>query len=155
MSKYQAASDRTKVNVNRLYMDEWVRVKKSNFLSSMGIAGRGLYAMKPYARGDVILEYKGKILTDQQAEEKKGTKKYLFDVKDKGKVIFVIDGANNVFASPAKFVNTVRVWSDPQRNSEFKQYRKKIYLVASKPIKTGEEFITYYGPETDKVIEAD
>jgi hypothetical protein len=76
----------------------------------------------------------------------------MFDVKDGKKVIHVIDGANNKFASAAKYTNTTRTFADKKRNSEFVQYNKKIYLVASKKLLKNSEIISYYGNDTERVI---
>ncbi|NBP03495.1 MAG: SET domain-containing protein-lysine N-methyltransferase [Proteobacteria bacterium] len=152
MSKYAEASLRTKTNVSANYSDDYVYVSESKYLNKLGYQGNGLYANQTFNAGDIILEYKGKKITDHQAELKKSHKQYMFDVKDGKKVLFVIDGANNRFASAAKYTNTTRTFASRQRNSEFIQYNKKIYLVASKKIRQNTEIITYYGNDTDRVI---
>lgn len=75
MGKYQEASLRTKRGVRRDYEDEWVAVRTSEFLQSIGKTGYGLYANKQYVAGDVIIEYLGKHISDEEAEKKRSYKK--------------------------------------------------------------------------------
>lgn len=88
----------------------------------------------------------------RRKEVTRSYKKYMFDVKQGTKVIHVIDSANNVNASAAKFVNAPPSWDSPLRNAEFKQYKLKIYLVAIKNIAQGDEILAYYGADTDRII---
>lgn len=154
MGKYSEASERTVVNIKSDYKDDYVYVDDSMYLQSLGIKGKGLYANRMYKKGDVIMEYKGILLTNDQANEKARFTQYLFNVKKDGKIHHVIDGANNRYASAAKYVNSVLDFRDKVRNTEFKQYDKKVYLVASKDIKRNDEFIAYYGDNTIGVINA-
>ena len=149
MGKYQEASDRTRVGV---FSDDYIFVDDSIFLESLGVTGKGLYAATNYEPGDVIIEYKGKILSDNEAERKKRAKQYLMDVKQNGKVVHVIDGANAKLSSAGRFANTTLTWNDRRRNAEIKQYNKKMYLVASKKIHKGKEILIFYGPDTVKFI---
>jgi hypothetical protein len=152
--KFEEASLRTKKGVNTTYHDEYVRVKESEYLKKLNLTGNGLYAERVFNKGDVIMEYLGKIISDKAAEAMTVHRKYLFDVKKGKKVIHVIDANNNLVASAIKFVNTVQDWYDQARNSHFVQWNKKIYLVASKRITKGKEFLAYYGPDTDRIIAA-
>jgi SET domain-containing protein len=154
MGKYQVASDRTIRGVTRNFMDDWVYVSKSKFLKSSGHFGYGLYSNTEYAPGDVILEYLGKHISDASANAKRRYTQYLFDVTHKHKVAFVIDAANNKYASAAKFANSTLTFNDNKRNAEFFQYKQRVYLVASKHIRKNKEIITYYGPDTINVIHA-
>lgn len=154
MGKYQRASDRTTRGVKRDYMDSYVYVSQSKFLESSGHSGYGLYANTNYSQGDVILEYLGVRISNAAANTKRRSTQYLFDVTKNRKVAFVIDAANNKYASAAKFANSTLLFTNRKRNSEFFQYRQKIYLVASKKIYKGDEIITYYGPNTIDVIKA-
>jgi hypothetical protein len=78
----------------------------------------------------------------------------MFEVKVKGKIIKVIDGASASTTSAARYANTVLEFDDPNRNSEFVQYNSRIYLKASKKIKRNQEIMTYYGDKTSGVINA-
>ena len=149
MGKFQDASDRTRVGV---FADEYIFVDNSQFLETLGIEGKGLFAATDYEVGDVIQEYRGKIISDEEAEQKTRSKNYMMDVKENHKVIHVIDAANSRSSSAVKFVNTTLTWNDHKRNAEFTQYNKKIYLVATKKIKTGSEILVYYGPDTKRIV---
>lgn len=154
MGVYQEASERTKINVTNNYSDKYVHVSPSKYLEKLGVTGNGLYTNQEYKAGTPILEYKGKIVTDEQAERKTKKKQYMFDVKKGKKIVHVIDGANNRFASAAKFVNSTRTFASRERNAEFKQYSGRIYLVASKNIRKNKEILAYYGSDTLRIIDA-
>jgi hypothetical protein len=153
-SKYEEASARTHTGVSRDYADEYVAVGPSKFLESIGAAGSGLYASRPYNSGDVIVEYTGKIISVEDSEKKKKNRNYFFEVRRGRKPVYVIDSANNRNSSAAKFVNTVLEFGDRRRNAEFVQRNMKIYLKATKSIKRGQEIIGYYGENTQGVIDS-
>jgi SET domain-containing protein len=119
-------------------------VAPSKFLKKLRINGNGLYANRNYKAGDVVIEYIGRTITDKEAESKSRFSQCMFDVKVNGKVIHVIDSANNKYSSAAKFVNSSSSWHSRQRNAEFKQYNQSVYLVATKGIRAGTEIISYY-----------
>jgi SET domain-containing protein len=153
MSRYEEASSRTRIRISRTYKDEYVSVQRSEFLARQNYKGLGLYANKKYKAGDVILEYIGKKLTNDEANQKRSHKNYLFDVKQNKKVIFVLDGANNKYSSAAKFVNSTLSFTDKKRNAEFVQRNQKIYLIASRPISKGKEIISFYGEHALDIID--
>lgn len=152
MGKYSDASERSRVGVSRTYRDSWVYVAPSKFLGSIKVSGSGLYASKAFKSGDAILEYKGRILSNAEADAKLHHRNYLFDVKKGSAVVHVIDAADNKYSSAAKFANSTNTWEDARRNSEFKQHGQKIYLVASRAIAPNDEFLAYYGPHTQAII---
>lgn len=147
MGKFGEASKRTIIGVTRNYSDDYVYVAPSLFLINKKLDGNGLYANRAIKSGTVIMEYTGKTLTPKMANSKKNYKNYFFDVKDdNSKVLFVIDGANNRYASAAKFVNAADTQN--QQNAKYQQYNKKIYLVAIKNIKKNQEILAWYGKDT-------
>lgn len=109
MGKFQDASDRTRVGV---FADDYVYVDNSQFLESLNLEGKGLFAATDYEKGDVIQEYRGTIISDEEAELKTRCKNYMMDVKENHKVIHVIDAANSRSSSAVKFVNTTLTWND-------------------------------------------
>lgn len=149
MGKYQEASDRTPQYSNDSYIDQWVRVGKSIFVTGE----KGLFANRRFNNGDVIQELKGKIISDENAEKLSECQDYLFDVKDKNKIYHVINVCDAATASAARYVNSVRHFMNKKRNAEFKQYNKHIYLVASRNISKGTEILSYYGEDTLKLID--
>lgn len=154
MGKYLRASIRTLKRSSRKFENEDVYVQESAFLKDeCDTGGLGLYASRPYRKGDVVQEYKGNEISDRAANMKSRSRQYMFDVKGaNGKVLFVIDAARASTSSAARYTNAVLDYNDPRRNAEFKQYDQKIYLVASKPIKTHQEIISFYGADTSRVI---
>lgn len=149
MGKYQEASARTFPGVME---DDYVYVDDSDYLESLNINGKGLYAARKYNAGDVIIEYLGRIITDEEAEKKRRSTQYMVDVKENGKVIHVIDGGNKKYSSAGRYANTTKTWKDRKRNAELVQYKQKIYLVASKTIRKDKEILLFYGPETNRII---
>jgi hypothetical protein len=142
MGKYQEASDRTKRGITSDYKNDDVYVSTSVFLEHKNIKGLGLFASSNLQAGYVVAEYLGKDLTDEQAENKKHHKQYMFDVKVKGKLSHVIDAANNKYSSVVKFVNAAD--TSKQQNCSFKLYNARVYLVLLQNIKKGSELLTWW-----------
>ena len=140
----------TRRGVNDDYRDRNVYVADSRFLRDLGIEGKGLYAARPFARHEYIQEYLGKQITDEEAERKKRFKNYMFDVRRRGRVIFVIDSAQKRLSSAVRYVNAAD--DDTQQNSAFVQRNGHIMLWAIKPIRKNEEIIAWYGDNTIRVI---
>ena len=106
---------------------EGIRVGRSS-------AGLGLFATRPYKKGERIIEYVGRTLTN--AEEYSSRSKYLFEVNARK----TIDGA--VRTNIARYIN-----HSCTPNCEPEIERGHIYIDAIKNIKTGEEFTYDYGEE--------
>jgi len=132
------------------YIDENVFVDDSKFLSNMKIRGKGLYAARDFRKNEYIQEYLGKMITDQEAERKTKNTNYMFDVKGKRGILFVLDGAQKRYSSAARYVNAANKLS--QQNSYFKQVGDRIMLRALKRIPKYNEIIGWYGPDTHRVI---
>ncbi|MDP2655414.1 MAG: SET domain-containing protein [bacterium] len=97
-------------------------------------AGLGLFATRPYRRGERIIEYVGRTLTN--AEEYSSRSKYLFEVNSRK----TIDGAMR--ANIARYIN-----HSCRPNCEPEIERGRIFIDAIKNIKAGEEFTYDYGEE--------
>lgn len=109
-------------------MDDELEVKK-------GTSGLGLFAKSPIKKGQIIIEYKGPLLTDEEMEKKGG--QYLFALgKD-----WTIDGSSR--DNIARYINHWCV----QTNCEPIQYAKRIKIRATRNIKPGEELRYDYGEE--------
>ena len=152
MGKFSEASRRTPKTSSRSFSNNDVYVSKSVYLRSCKVKGFGLYANRYYNKGDVIQEYKGKIISVDQSNEKTRNKQYMFNVKHNHKILFVIDAAIARTSSASRYVNSVTSFTDNDRNTEFVQYKQRIYLVASKQIAKHDELISFYGENTDKII---
>jgi SET domain-containing protein len=104
-----------------------LKVKKCN-------TGRGLFAMEDIPKGDCILEYFGKELTEE--EKYTSTSRYLFEINKK----ITIDGW--VKGNIARYINYAC-----KPNAEFDTYKNKIYVLALKKIKAGDQITIDYGEE--------
>ena len=108
----------------------------------------GLFTDHKIKKGDFIGEYLGKVLTPYEANNTKS--KYMFDVKEGRKPVFVLDGKNKRFSSFIRYVNAANTFS--QQNTEFKQFDKRIFLRAIKNIRSNSELLTWYGVNTNDII---
>lgn len=106
---------------------EGLRVGKSS-------AGLGLFALRPFKKGERIIEYVGRTLST--AEEYTSKSKYLFEVHKRK----TIDGA--VRTNIARYIN-----HSCRPNCEPEIERGHIYIDAIRNIKEGEEFSYDYGKE--------
>ena len=106
---------------------EGVRVGRSS-------AGLGLFALRPFKKGERIIEYAGRTLSNAEAYTSRS--KYLFEVNSRK----TIDGA--VRANIARYINhSCRPNCDPEIE------RGHIFIDAIRSIKTGEEISYNYGEE--------
>jgi SET domain-containing protein len=155
MGKYEDASERTPGHSSNTFKNADVYVAESKLLKRLSTNSNmeyGLFTNRAYKKGDVVQEYKGEIKSDEEAEQKKCCKKYMFDVKYNGKVHHVIDAANKKNSSALRYINASLTMTAKNRNSEFKQYKLKVYLVAIKDIRKKTELLTYYGENTIGVL---
>jgi uncharacterized protein len=97
-------------------------------------AGLGLFATRPFKKGERIIEYVGRTLTN--AEEYSSRSKYLFEVNSRK----TIDGA--IRSNIARYIN-----HSCTPNCEPEIVRGRIFIDAVKGIKAGEEFVYDYGEE--------
>lgn len=105
-----------------------VAVKRSS-------AGLGLFAKTPFKKGELVIEYWGKIITDEEAEKKGG--KYLFDLDD---TPYTIDGTP--YENTARYIN-----HSCKPNCEPIQDDKRIFIHAIRKIEPGEELTYDYGKQ--------
>lgn len=96
-----------------------LRVKRSR-------TGLGLFTFNAIKKGECIIEYKGPILTAKQEEDSNSL--YLFDAG--GGV--TIDGA--VRSNTARYIN-----HSCRPNAEIDIYKRRVYVMAKRAIKSGEE----------------
>lgn len=102
-----------------------------------GLAGLGLFAGEAIKKGEVIIEYIGNILNEEEAEKVK-TNQYLFEVK-KSKTI---DG--RVRWNIARYCNHA---CEEATNAESEIKKGRVFIQATKNIKEGEEIVYDYGEE--------
>lgn len=97
-------------------------------------SGLGLYATETIPKGACIIEYVGKRITPEEEETSKS--KYLFEIR-KG---FTLDGKPKW--NKAGYIN-----HSCRPNAETEIYKDRIYVMARKTIKPGEEISYDYGKE--------
>ena len=104
-----------------------LRVKRSK-------TGLGLFAFSPIQKGACIIEYTGKVLTPKEEEDSNSL--YLFEVTKKK----TIDGATRT--NTARYIN-----HSCRPNSEIEIYKGRVYVLAKRNIKEGEEINYDYDKE--------
>lgn len=94
----------------------------------------GLFALRPVAKGDFILEYTGKRIPTKEADGHPG--RYLFEVDDE----WTVDGED--VSNTARYINHA---CDPNTEAEIEDGRINIY--AARDIAPEEELTIDYGDE--------
>ncbi len=112
--------------------------KKSTYPAGVRVgrasAGLGLFATRPFKKGERIIEYVGRTLSKE--EEYTSRSKYLFEVNSRK----TIDGSTR--SNIARYIN-----HSCTPNCEPEIVRGHIYIDAIKNIKAGEELVYDYGEE--------
>lgn len=111
-----------------------VRVKKSS-------AGLGLFAMETIPKDQLIVEYTGERISEDEANRRGG--KYLFEVTD----TLVIDGKGR--ENIARYINHA---CNPNAEAEHDESDDRIYIRACKKIQPDEEITYHYGSTYFKQI---
>jgi SET domain-containing protein len=96
--------------------------------------GLGLFTRKPIGRGELVVEYTGRLLPAEEAYRKGG--RYLFEVNSR----WIIDGAGRENIS--RYIN-----HSCRPNCEPRTRGKKVLIYARRNIKAGEELSYDYGKE--------
>jgi len=125
--------DNFSIDIKELTMKLYI-IQKSNIDKK----GRGLYAAKDIKEGARIIDYVGKIITKKQTEETEkfdNTKPiYLFNLNKK----YDMDG--DVSWNPARLIN-----HSCSNNCDYNGTGLKLWVIAIKDIKKGEEITADYG----------
>jgi SET domain-containing protein len=96
--------------------------------------GRGLFALDSIPKGACIIEYIGRTLSED--EWRSSRSRYLFKVTDKK----TIEGWNK--KNTARYIN-----HSCRPNCEIKIRKGRVFVMAKRAIKPGEELAYYYGRE--------
>jgi len=112
-----------------------------------GVHGRGVYAIRPIAKGEVIIEYKGQMITWQQAE-----RRHPHDPKDPDHTFYFHIDDDHVI--DAKFGGNAARWinhaCNPNCESDIDEERHRVFIKALRAIKPGEELFYDYGLVIDE-----
>ncbi len=108
-------------------------------------AGKGLFTKKPIPKGAKITEYKGKITTWKEVDDKNGSNRYIFYVKRD----YVID-ANRRKKALARYANDARGLKKIKginNNAKYVQDGLRVFIEAKKDIPADSEILVDYGRE--------
>ena len=104
------------------------------FIVKRSSAGLGLFATRPFKKGDFIIEYFGRTISNAEAYTSRS--KYLFEINARK----TIDGVAR--ENIARYIN-----HSCQPNCESEIVRGRVRISAIRNIKAGEEFVYDYGEE--------
>ena len=99
-------------------------------------AGLGLFAAKPYKRGELIIEYLGEYITEEEVQRRGG--KYIFELSD----THALDGKDR--SNIARYINHSCA---PNAYPEVNNKETRVFIYAKRGIKPGEEITYNYGKE--------
>lgn len=111
-------------------------VRKSHFKVFRSAAGLGLRACKDFGKGDTLVEYTGRIVSNKWADEHPN--RYLFERDDRT----MIDGSPRT--NLARYINHS---CEPNAEAVHDEERNKIYIEAIAEIRSGDEITYDYGEE--------
>ncbi len=106
-------------------------------------AGKGLFTRIDISKGQLIVEYKGKLVLWKDVKHEDGYNAYLFKLNRQ----YAIDG-KNYLKSFGRYANDARGFSKImglRNNSEYVVKKNKCYLSAIRKIQKGEEILIPYG----------
>jgi uncharacterized protein len=118
--------------------------------STLPKAGKGLFTKKFIAKGDKVVEYKGKVSSWKDADHQDGNNLYIFYVNKN----HVINAADNKTLL-ARYANDARGLSKIKglvNNSKYVEENKKIFIEATRDIEPGAEIFVGYGKDYWDVI---
>ena len=104
-----------------------IAVKKSS-------AGLGLFATEAFKKGELVIEYTGEKITEEEANRRGG--KYLFELNDN----WTIDGKGR--ENKARYLNHS---CKPNCYPELDENEEHIFIYAKRAIAPGEELTYNYG----------
>ena len=106
-------------------------------------AGKGLFTRIDISKGQLIVEYKGKLVLWKDVKDEDGYNAYLFKLNRQN----AIDG-KNYLKSFGRYANDARGFSKIlglRNNSEYVVIKNKCFLSATRKIHKGEEILIPYG----------
>lgn len=99
-------------------------------------AGLGLFAAAPFKKGDLVIEYTGEVITEEEANRRGG--KYLFELNDN----WAIDGKGR--ENLARYINHS---CKPNCYPELNEDETRVFIYAKRKISPGEELTYNYGKD--------
>ena len=115
--------------------------KPASVIVKRSSAGLGLFAAVPIAKGDLVIEYTGETINEEEANRRGG--KYLFELNEKR----TIDGTDR--KNIARYINhSCRPNCYPEMNAS----ETRVFIYAKRNIKAGEELTYHYGKDYFKQL---
>lgn len=105
-----------------------------NVLVKKSSAGLGLYAGRDFKKGEIVIEYVGEVISDEEAQKRGG--RYLFELNDK----WTIDGKGR--ANTARYINHS---CKSNCYPELTEDEKQVFIIAKKNITKSDELTYNYG----------
>lgn len=99
-------------------------------------AGLGLFAARPYKKGELVIEYTGEKITEAEAQRRGG--RYLFELND----TWTLDGKGREHT--ARYVNHS---CTPNCYPELTDDETQVFIYTKRVILPGEEFTYNYGKQ--------
>lgn len=118
--------------------------------SSLPAAGKGLFAKEFITKGTRIVEYKGKITSWKDVDDRDCNNGYIYYLKRD----YVIDASRHTGAL-ARYANDARGLQRVKgitNNAEYTEDGLKVYIESRKDIPAGSEILVEYGKEYWEVI---
>lgn len=105
-----------------------------DFVVKRSSAGLGLFANRDYKKGELVIEYTGEKISDEEAQRRGG--RYLFELNDQ----WTLDGKGREHT--ARYINHS---CTPNCRPELTDDETQIFIYTKRAIKAGEEFTYNYG----------
>ena len=127
-------------------LEKKVEIRESNLPG----AGKGLFAREFIPKGSKIVEYKGKITTWKEVDDKDGDNVYIYYVKPH----HVIDASRHrsVMARYANDAKGLKRIKGIRNNAEYVEIGLKVFIESIADIHPGGEILVEYGKEYWEVI---
>jgi SET domain-containing protein len=118
--------------------------------STLKGAGKGLFTVKPIAKGTKIVEYKGKVTTWKEVNDRNGLNGYIYYVNRNHVVdAWATKKALARYANDAQgLIRTTGI----RNNSTYETEGLRVFIVAAKNIPAGSEILVAYGKEYWDII---
>ena len=127
-------------------LEKQLKIKRSQIPG----AGKGLFTTKPIAKGERIVEYKGKLTTWKEVNHRDGTNGYIFHIT-RNRVIdaWSYPKAFGRYANDARGLAKIK---GLKNNADYVVDGGRAYIDATRNIEKGEEILVGYGKEYWDVI---
>lgn len=129
---------------------DWLKVVKVK-KSQLPKAGNGLFVLAEFKRGDIICEYEGELVDWPECERRaqQGFEGYVFFFSKKRCVdAYFTPWAVGRYANDARGIGRVPgLRNNAQYEIKTKGGEKRVYIVATRTIRPGEEVFVHYGDD--------